>query len=312
MKVIIMKKIGLIFCLVLGVMFFSCSEDPDKNDIDVNEPPVNEEEDDSKDIQAPEGYELVWSEEFDEEGSPNSEYWSFESGFVRNNELQWYQEDNAIVEDGLLTIEGRRERVENPNYQPNSGDWKKKREYAEYTSSSINTRNKFSFKYGIMEVRARIDTRKGAWPAIWTLGTKRWWPDGGEVDIMELYRVNGVPHILANAAWKGDARWEPTWDGARKPLSHFLDKDPRWESKFHTWKMEWDADYIRLYLDDELLNEIIVSDADYEDGFNPFREPHYILLNLAIGSNGGDPSDTDFPLKYEINYVRVFQEKTEE
>ena len=95
-------------------------------------------------------------------------------------------------------------------------------------------------------------------------------------------------------------------------MSYFTDKDPQWEHKFHTWRMEWDRNHIRLFLDDELLNEIAVSDADYEDGFNPFRQPHHILLNLAIGSNGGDPSNTNFPLKYEINYVRVFQKKTDE
>ncbi|MFO7852742.1 MAG: glycoside hydrolase family 16 protein [Bacteroidota bacterium] len=266
----------------------------------------------SKDIKAPEGYKLVWADEFDEPGLPNAEFWSFENGFVRNEELQWYQSENAEIENGLLTIEGRRERVKNPNYQKNSGDWKKKQEYAEYTSASINTGNKFSFKYGIMEVRARIDIRRGSWPAIWTLGINRLWPNKGEVDVMELYRVNGVPHILANVAWKGEKRFEPTWDSSKIPLSYFTDRDPLWEKKFHTWRMEWDADYIRLFLDDELLNEIKVSDADYDDGFNPFKQPHYILLNLAIGSNGGDPSGTDFPLKYEVNYVRVFQKKTDE
>lgn len=306
-----MKKYGYIFGLFIVLPAISCAPELEKEIVDT-EDSVVEENDDKPEIPVPKGYELVWNDEFDEPGRPNAEYWSFESGFVRNEELQWYQQENAVIEDGLLTIEGRRERHRNPNYQSNSGDWRKSREFYNYTSASIKTRNKFSFKYGIMEVRARIDTRKGAWPAIWTLGISRGWPDGGEVDVMEMYRINDVPHLLANAAWKGKERWVPTWNSAKIRLSHFVEKDPNWEKKFHTWKMEWDSEYIRLYVDDELLNEIMVSLADYADGFNPFRQPHYILLNLAIGSNGGNPSKTDFPLTYEINYVRVFQKIADE
>jgi beta-glucanase (GH16 family) len=306
-----MIKFGLVLSFVFWFVFIGCSDEIEKDSPDIIEPPVVE-EDDSDEIQVPEGYELIWADEFDEPGQPNAEFWSFENGFVRNEELQWYQPENAEIENGILTIEGRRESVKNPNYQKNSGDWKKNREYAEYTSASIKTRNKFFFKYGILEVKARIDIRKGSWPAIWTLGINRGWPDNGEVDVMEFYRVNGVPHILANAAWKGEKRWKPTWDGSKKPLSYFMDKDPYWHQKFHVWKMEWDSGQIRLYLDGELLNDVQIRYASYSDGFNPFRQPHYILLNLAIGSNGGDPSGTDFPIKYEIDYVRVFQEIADE
>ena len=73
--------------------------------------------------------------------------------------------------------------------------------------------------------------------------------------------------------------------------------------------MEWDEDFIKLYLDDELLNEVDLSHTLNPDGFNPFRQPHYILFNLAIGSNGGNPSTTSFPRTYEVDYVRVFQKK---
>ncbi len=259
--------------------------------------------------QTPVGYELVWADEFNGQGKPDEAYWSFEEGFVRNNELQWYQAENAMMDKGVLLFEGKREKLKNPSYNPKSDSWRQKREYAEYTSSSINTRNKFSFQYGVMEVRARIDTSMGSWPAIWTLGVERRWPENGEIDIMEFYLVNGKPSILANAAWKGEEKNEPTWDSRKIPMSCFLGKDPRWPEKFHVWKMVWDQDYIRLYLDEELLNEVDLSEADYPDGFNPFRQPHYILLNLALGSNGGDPSHTQFPLKYEVDYVRVYQKK---
>jgi beta-glucanase (GH16 family) len=257
-----------------------------------------------------EGYELVWHDEFNEGTKPDSTDWSYQHGFRRNKELQWFQADNVTIEDGLLVFEGRRERVENPNYDSTSTEWRESRRYAEYTSSSIETRGKESFKYGIFEVRARIDTAKGLWPAIWTLGadTTRGWPANGEIDMMEYYRVDGEPTILANAAW-ADSSHNAVWDDEMVPFSRFLEQDPQWPEKFHTWRMHWTEDYIKLYLDGELLNEIDLSTTLNPDGYNPFHHPHYILLNLSIGALGGDPSNTEFPKYYEVDYVRVYQKK---
>jgi|SRR5690554_372511 len=256
----------------------------------------------------PEGYKLVWNDEFDQDGKPNESSWSYEQGFVRNNELQWYQSDNANVKDGVLVIEGRREKVKNDRYDSESKDWRRNREWAEYTSSSINTRDKHAFQYGIFEIRAKIDPAPGMWPAIWTLGVTKGWPANGEIDIMEYYLVKGEPTILANAAW-AHSSLRAAWDEATVPFSKFLEKDPDWADKFHVWKMEWTESFIRLYLDDELLNEVDLSKTVNPDGFNPFHQPHYILLNLALGSNGGDPSATSFPRHYLVDYVRVFQKK---
>ncbi len=86
-------------------------------------------------------------------------------------------------------IEGRREKVKNDEYEPESSDWKRNREYAEYSSSSINTRGKKKFLYEIIEVSAKIDTAKGMWPAIWAFGVSKGWPANGEIDIMEYNRV---------------------------------------------------------------------------------------------------------------------------
>ncbi|MFH5885233.1 family 16 glycosylhydrolase [Halalkalibaculum sp. DA3122] len=259
-----------------------------------------------------EGYELVWHDEFNEGKKPDTSNWSYEHGFVRNEELQWYQSDNTRIENGRLVIEGRRERVKNEFHDSTSLDWRKHRPFAEYTSSSINTRGKQSFQYGIVEVRARIDTARGLWPAIWMLGThpERGWPANGEIDIMEYYRVNGEPSILANAAW-ADEEHNPIWDDEKIPFEQFLENDPEWPEKYHTWKMKWDEERIRLFLDDQLLNEIDLAETLNPDGFNPFHQPHYILLNLAIGANGGDPSGTDFPKQYEVDYVRVYQERND-
>lgn len=255
------------------------------------------------------GMKLVWNDEFNYIGKPDSSFWIYESGFVRNQELQWYQKENANCMDGVLLIEARKEKIKNPRYAPGSSDWKSSREYSEYTSASIQTRGHKQFQFGRFEIRARIDTARGSWPAIWTLGISKPWPSNGEIDIMEFYRVNKVPTVLANFAWGTERRFVAKWDGIKKPLADFTLRDPEWPAKFHIWRMDWNKDSISLYIDDLLLNSTLVSETINPDGFNPFLQPHYLLLNLAIGANGGDPSITVFPMKYQVDYVRVYQEK---
>ena len=260
-------------------------------------------------------YRLVWSDEFDVDGRPSKD-WTYERGFVRNQELQWYQAENAYVKDGCLVIEGRREHRRNPNYQAGSSDWRKNREFIEYTSSSLTTRLSFQFLYGRVEVRAKIPVVSGSWPAIWLLGNKWEWPQNGEIDMMEYYIKDGIPSILANACWGSDERWKAVWDSEVIPFTYFTEKYPDWADKFHIWRMDWDKDFLRLYLDDELLNEIDLSqtiNGGYQGNHeNPFSNTipgfkHYLLLNLALGSNGGKPAITQFPLHYYIDYVRVYQ-----
>lgn len=260
-------------------------------------------------------YRLIWADEFYVDGEIGAD-WTFETGFVRNEELQWYQSDNATVENGCLVITGRKERVINPNYVSSSSDWKENRSVAEYTSSSLTTSNSRSFKYGRFEVRAKIPVETGAWPAIWTLGNRWEWPLCGEIDLMEYYLKNGVPTILANACWGSNERWKAIWDESTTPLSSFINKDPNWVYKFHVWRMDWDEEYIRLYLDDVLLNEIVLSGTQnlgWDSNFiNPFSNSiegsgQYLILNLALGGNGGTPDDNAFPIKYKIDYVRVYQ-----
>src|SRR4030042_2483038 len=255
------------------------------------------------------GLKLVWSDEFNKDGQPEPENWTYERGFVRNQELQWYQPENARCENGMLIIEGRRQRKANPRYRADGRDWRQNREYAEYTSSSLTTRRLHSWKFGRFEMRGRLDTRPGLWPAFWTLGIEGPWPSNGETDIMEYYR--GV--LLANAAWAGEKRWVPNWDDIKKPITKF--NDPNWSEMFHILRMDWDADSIKLYVDDLLLTEAVLSKTINEDeqGKNPFHQPHYIILNLAIGGKaGGDPSNTKFPAKFEVDYVRIYQKQTED
>jgi beta-glucanase (GH16 family) len=248
-------------------------------------------------------YQLVWQDEFEEEGKPDPTHWNFEEGFVRNNEHQWYQPENAVCKDGFLIIEARKEQKPNPNYKPESDNWKESREYIEYTSSSLRTRGLHAWQYGRFEIRAKIDTSPGRWPAFWTLGEKGSWPACGEIDIMEYYR--GM--ILANAAWAGP-EGKTMWDDLKKDVGSF--NDPNWSNEFHIWRMDWDETAIKLYVDDILLNTIELEKTVNQRGDikNPMKQPHYIIVNLAIGgNNGGDPSSTMFPRSYVVDYVRVYQ-----
>lgn len=255
------------------------------------------------------GYNLVWQDEFNYTGKPDTTNWIYEKGFVRNEELQWYQPDNANCSNGILLIEGKKEQVANPYYTAGSKDWRRNRQYAEYTSACIETRGLQQFGYGRFEIRARIDTGLGAWPAIWSLGIKGQWPSNGEVDIMEFYRVNNVPTILANVAWGTAKQYVAKWNTQRTPLAHFLERDKDWPAKFHVWRMDWSKDSINLYLDDELLNTTLLSKTLNADSSNPFIQPQYLLLNLALGENGGDPTRAKFPIKYEVDYVRYYKKE---
>lgn len=256
----------------------------------------------------PAGMKLVFSEEFNYTGTPDPSVWSYETGFKRNQELQWYQSDNAYCKNGCLIIEGRKENRPNPNYREGSSDWRTSRKDIQYTSASIQTAGKKNWLFGRFEIRARIDTATGSWPAIWTLGSGREWPSCGEIDLMEFYRPEGVPTILANVAWGTDDRYKAKWNSIRKAIAPFMAKDKNWPRKFHVWRMDWTKEYIKLYIDDILLNTTSLSETINPDGSNPFLQPQYLLLNLALGSNGGDPTNSIFPIKYEVDYVRIYQQ----
>lgn len=256
-------------------------------------------------------WRLVWSDEFNRDGRPDSTVWNYEQGFVRNHEDQWYQAENAFQKDGLLVIEARREQRPNPTYRPKAWYWGQQRDSIRYTSACLTTMGKYLFLYGRMEVCARIPTAGGAWPAIWTLGSGMEWPSCGEIDLMEFYRTDGVPYILANVAWGNNQHYQAVWNSKKTPYVHFTDRDANWAQRFHVWRMDWDETAIRLYLDDELLNEVPLSttvNGSIGQYKNPFQRPQYILLNLALGGdNGGTIDDSAFPMRYEIDYVRIYQ-----
>ena len=260
----------------------------------------------SEKLPALKGFKLVWSDEFNTDGPPKSANWHFENGFVRNQELQWYQPGNAWCKEGKLIIEARRDKKTNPHYVVGSSDWKKNRENIEYTSSSINTSGKQSWLYGQFIMRAKINISDGLWPAWWTLGVNGRWPSNGEIDIMEYYDRK----LLANVACGTALPYKAEWFTKTRSIDSLGGE--QWASKFHIWRMDWNENSIALYVDDSLMNFVELSKLVNKDslGVNPFKQPHYMLLNLAVGGmNGGDPGGTKFPNRFEVDYVRVYQKQ---
>lgn len=241
------------------------------------------------------GYKLVWNDEFDVTGAPDNKKWGYELGYVRNNEPQLYTKSNARCANGRLYIQA--------SYD---GDV--------LVSSSIQTKDKADFLYGKIQARIKIPVGNSAWPAFWTLGSTRHWPDQGEVDIMEFYRYGQelTPTILGNAFWVAENGKDVCDDTGTVPLSLFTDKDPKWAENFHVWTEDWDENEMKIYVDDYLVNTIdltkTINQGGEHIGENPLRQPHYLKINLAIRGREKDPVDPSaLPMQMEVDWVRVYQ-----
>ncbi len=261
---------------------------------------------------APDGYKMVWHDEFNRGSAPDPKSWVYEEGFVRNQELQLYRKENVRIRKGKLIIEGRKETVPNPGYDPNApaDEWRKSRPTADYTSGSIKTAGKITWTYGRFECRGKFGVSLGLWPAFWMTGPTREWPANGEIDIMEFYQRK----YHANLAWGSKQRFVGLWRSKATPIEDVAKEagfasPEKWAEAFHLYRMDWDPEFIRLYVDGRLLNEVALKDTVNQspDGANPFHEPHHLILNLAIGATGGDPNQTKWPSRFEVDWVRVYQ-----
>jgi beta-glucanase (GH16 family) len=239
---------------------------------------------------------LVWSDEFDSGSTPiapDASHWGYEQGYVRNKEWQYYTSDirNAYCRDGSLHIEAHQHA---PGTYPAGGE---DGQDGSISSASLISRDRVQFQFGYLEMRGRIDTQWGSWPAFWSLGANGQWPDNGECDIMEYYKEQ----LLFNVAWwkTGDARRTPRWDGEKVQLDTL---PVSWADEFHTWGMEWDADGVRLY------NEWDSSEDSGDESIEGFQQEHFFILNQAIGGTaGGDASGVEYPTRYEVDYVRLYE-----
>ena len=237
-------------------------------------------------------YQLVWSDEFDYKGLPDSSKWSYDVGGHGwgNDELQYYTEvrtKNARVKNSTLIIEAHKEDYEGKNY----------------TSARLVTKNKGDWKYAKVVVRAKLPEGTGTWPAIWMLPTE-WsyggWPESGEIDIMEHVGyeenvVHGTIHCEAYNHVKG------THKGKKITI-------PDATSAFHDYKLEWTAEKIEIFVDDNHYFTFENEGTGWETW--PFDKKFHLILNIAVGGSWGGAHGVDdsiFPQQLVVDYVRVYQ-----
>jgi beta-glucanase (GH16 family) len=242
------------------------------------------------------GWRLVWSDEFEKPGLADAAKWTYETGFVRNHEAQYYTKarlENARVENGALIIEGRKEEYAAPDGKQ-----------SHYTAASLTTEGLFETTYGRVEVRAKLPRGRGQWPAIWMLGTNIktvGWPKCGEIDIMEF--VGHEPEkVFATVHWFGYEKGKHASSGGNLPGQKPSDG-------LHVYAVEWFADRMDFFYDEAKYFTCPLEKAGTDEK-NPFHRPHYLLLNLAIGGSWGAQKGIDdsvLPQQYVIDYVRVYK-----
>jgi beta-glucanase (GH16 family) len=250
----------------------------------------------------PAGFRLVWSDEFDVAGLPDAAKWSYdiERNFAGwyNNELQYYgnaRTENSRVENGMLLITARREDLSTAGLM----DWGGQR----YSSARLITRNKASWTYGFIEVRAKLPCGVGTWPAIWTLSNppQTSWPDDGEIDIMEHVGFDaGVVHGTVHTG-----AYNHTRNNHRSATTTVADAC----NEFHRYQATWSASRITVGVDDR--NYFQYSNDNSGNAEWPFDSPQYLILNIAIGGDWGGQqgvNDAIFPVQMEVDYVRVYQQ----
>jgi beta-glucanase (GH16 family) len=243
------------------------------------------------DTLAPSAYtKLVWSDEFNGSQIDRSK-WEHEVNDKGggNNELQFYTAEpaNSYLKNGNLVIEARKE-----TYQTR-----------QYTSARMRTRNRGDWKFGKIEVRAKIPKGQGIWPAIWMLPTDEvygGWPRSGEIDIMEI--VGHEPHKLY-----GTVHFGPAWPDNKMKGDTLVRTTGTYADDFHVYSIVWDKDMIRWYLDGRKY--FSVQPADLAPQRYPFNERFHLILNVAVGGNwpGNPDSTTVFPQHMLVDYVRVYQ-----
>ena len=307
------------FWAVVGLISSAVGSPADKND--------------PRETYSTDGWKLAWSEEFNGTGAPDRAVWHPEVGFIRNHEPQYYtdmREENCTQKDGALVITARKETWPNADYLKQKSGWKYGIKEAKYTSADIVSKR--SFLYGRIEVRAQMPGGHGAWPAIWTLGDclrkpkddpDYWnWPCCGEIDIVEIWgnnpcRVAACLHT-SDKGWKQKANEHHKVTGGGDRRFDKPGEEPY--NGFHTYTLDWYEDKLVMFYDGKRYGGANLSRSDWPDGTNPFRKPHFLLLNLALGGYGNKVVDEDwtdpktgkvvpaakFPMEMKIDYVRYY------
>ena len=237
---------------------------------------------------------LVMSEEFNVDGAPDSNLWSYDIGLGPNPYNPWgnYEEQyytdrpqNIKVENGVLKITARREQ-----YMGSS-----------YTSARIISKGKYEEKYGRIEARIKLPRGKGLWPAFWMLGANSdtvIWPQCGEIDIME-YLGNSPTKIFGTVHGPG-------YSAGESISKNFFLSNSRFDTDFHIFGIEWDENRVNFYVDDMLYHSVTPEDVPGEWVFN---QSFYMILNVAVGGYlpGSPNGETPFPQEMLVDYIRVYE-----
>ncbi len=251
-------------------------------------------------IEIPDGYSrLLFHDEFDVDGLPDSRYWGYEEGYVRNGELQYYtnaRKENCEIRDGILYLTARKE---TEGFTLPDGT------QPTYTSGSIHTKDNVKFTYGRVDVRAKLPASKGTWPAIWMMPNDShygMWPRSGEIDIMENvgYDPDWV-HFTAHTY-----QHNSTTDNKHHMSAKLINPTP--SEDFHIYSLEWSENKLSWFVDGRRRYTVVRTSPTWLDW--PFDKDFYLILNLAWGGGWGGQQGTDpasLPQTYEIDYVRIFQ-----
>ena len=228
---------------------------------------------------------LVWSDEFDKNGAPDPTKWGYDIGTGAsgwgNNELQYYTNrvENAVVENGILKVKAIKE-----NFSGSA-----------YTSARLLSKGKYEFKYGTVEVRAKVPAAVGTWPAVWMLGadfSTVGWPACGETDILE-HRGPELNTIVAALHYPGRSGGNPV-----KGQTVIQNAS----TEFHLYKFEWTSTSMQFYVDGKLFHSVV------NNASIPYNKNFFFLVNLAMGGGFGGTVDPAFTnATFEVDYIRVYQ-----
>lgn len=287
------KPLLVTFLITIVIVLISCSNKGGEENIFVQ--PINTIKYKVGDQLDYDKLKLVWADEFNTGAMVNTDDWAYETGYVRNNEIQYYTEarpENCKIQDGMLVVTGRAEA------EPYNGT-------ANYTSASIITRGKHSWKYGRFEIRAKVPGGNGPWPAFWAKGDNQMegvrWPACGEVDIMEF--AGRAPKDM-----KQNVIYGP--DNTHVTYNTWIEKGSNdWsDSRFRIYSLDWNEKQITFAIDNKVTRVVQMSSIVP----NPFNQKMFILINLALGdaagkTMGGKLDPSCLPVEFVVDYVRIYQ-----
>jgi beta-glucanase (GH16 family) len=293
------KKLKQLLLLLVTIAILSCAKDSStnlkENPIVTVEPETNELVIPTTGYETPETYNgmvVVFTDEFNDDALDTNK-WNFQIGDGcpdicgwGNNELEYYRKENTFFKNGSLIIEAKKENFGGKNY----------------TSSRINTQEKFTLKYGRIDIRAVLPKGQGIWPAFWMLGENIntvGWPTCGEIDIMEMIGGQGRENTTY-----GTTHWDNAGSYANYGGPYTLSNGV-FNDEFHVFTIVWDEKFIKWFIDDVQFHEIDITPPELSE----FHRDFHLLINLAIGGNwpGNPDNSTIFPQYLIVDYLRVFK-----